>query len=75
MKRGFLTTAKAKRQLSALNPENTEKPMSLPAGSVDDLKDLKIVDGMSCMSFMCNISTERMLYSFSRKVSGPFGGR
>ncbi|KAK0433423.1 hypothetical protein EV421DRAFT_1997324 [Armillaria borealis] len=52
MKRGFLTTAKAKRQLSALNPENTEKPTtekskSLPAGSVDDLKDLKIVEGMS----------------------------
>ncbi|KAK0236715.1 hypothetical protein EDD85DRAFT_790477 [Armillaria nabsnona] len=56
MKRGFLTTAKAKRQLSALNPENTEKPTSLPAGSVDDLKDLKIIDGMSCMSFMCNVS-------------------
>ncbi|KAK0430493.1 hypothetical protein EV421DRAFT_2041808 [Armillaria borealis] len=49
MKRGFLTTAKAKRQFSALNPENTEKPTtkkstSLPAGSMDDLKDLKIVE-------------------------------
>ncbi|KAK0236700.1 hypothetical protein EDD85DRAFT_582918 [Armillaria nabsnona] len=49
MKRGFLTTAKAKRQLSALNPEyaeklTTKKSTSLPAGSVDDLKDLKIVE-------------------------------
>ncbi|KAK0433406.1 hypothetical protein EV421DRAFT_1430216 [Armillaria borealis] len=46
MKRGFLTTAKAKRQLSALNPEKptTKESTSLPAGSVDDLKDLKIVE-------------------------------
>ncbi|PBK71625.1 SET domain-containing protein [Armillaria solidipes] len=50
MKRGFLTTAKAKRQFSALNPENTDKPTiekwtSLQAGSVDDLKVLKIIEG------------------------------
>ncbi|SJL08562.1 uncharacterized protein ARMOST_11928 [Armillaria ostoyae] len=66
MKRGFLTTAKAKRQLSALNPENTEKPAtkkstSLPAGSVDDLKDLKIVEGMSCMSLYAQCVTENVL--------------
>ncbi|KAK0463026.1 uncharacterized protein EV420DRAFT_1150872 [Desarmillaria tabescens] len=49
MKRGFLTTAKAKRQFSALNPENTSKPTTkkptgLPAGSKDDLKDVKFTE-------------------------------
>ncbi len=66
MKRGFLTTAKAKRQLSALNPEHAEKPTtkkstSLPAGSVNDLKDLKIVEGMSCMSLYAQCITEDVL--------------
>ncbi|PBK71581.1 SET domain-containing protein [Armillaria solidipes] len=74
MKRGFLTTAKAKRQFSALNPENTEKPTrekstSLPAGSVDDLKDLKIVEGMVFACVMSVIPT--LTNSALASVSAP----